>query len=302
MEENFYFTEVHHYGDVYLLENNAYLPLGFLANAQLANVEFSLSDGGFDFQNTLLKHAAGVSQDVWHILGERTLTISSSGNEIRSQTGDGYCSYENNTGAKDTITYSYIADQEGLFCIDLDLKARNNFTVSKNGKELYAEGHSLPQMLSVCQVVPGDIITVNFTTKDGENSNMYVSAAILNSAVFDQAYQVLQQSTMEITEFHNTFVSGNIHCDRAGLLYTSIPQDGNWSATVDGQEAQIVLVGDAMVGLALSEGFHKIEFTYHNKAFALGWKISFLCLGIFLLLANKAYGPKKRHGKYETRK
>jgi hypothetical protein len=268
----------------------------------MANVEFSLSDGDFDFQNTLLKYAAGISQDAWHILGENTLTISSSDNDIRSQTGDGYCSYQNQSDSKGTITYSYIADQEGLFCIDLDLKARNSFTVSKNGRELYAESHSLPQMLSVCEVIPGDIITINLTTKADENSNMSVSAAILNKEVFDQAYQVLNSSTLEIDEFRNTHVSGSINCNRTGLLYTSIPQDGNWSATVDGEEAQIVLVGDAMVGLALSEGFHEIEFSYHNKAFSLGWKITFLCLAIFLMLAYKAYKPQKRHGKYETRK
>ena len=302
VEDNSYFTEIHHYGDVYLLENNAYLPLGFLANAQLANVEFSLSDGDFDFQNTLLKYAAGISQDVWHTLGENTFTISSSGNEIRSQTGDGYCSYQTQSDAKGSITYSYIADQTGLFCIDLDLKARNSFTVSINGKELYAESHSLPQMLAVCEVIPGDIITINLTTKADENSNMSVSAAILNRTVFDQAYQVLNASTLEIDEFRNTYVSGTIDCNRTGLLYTSIPQNGNWSATVDGKETQIVLVGDAMIGLALTEGYHEIEFIYHNKAFALGWKVSFLCLGIFLLLSYKAYKPRKRHGKYESRK
>ena len=39
VEENNYFDEVHHYNKVYLLENNAWLPLGFLANNQILNVD-----------------------------------------------------------------------------------------------------------------------------------------------------------------------------------------------------------------------------------------------------------------------
>ena len=40
VEENSYFDDVHYYGKVHLLENNAYLPLGFLAESQLINVDF----------------------------------------------------------------------------------------------------------------------------------------------------------------------------------------------------------------------------------------------------------------------
>ena len=39
------------FGDTVLLENQAYLPLGFLANSQLADLEFNVTDNGFDFQN-----------------------------------------------------------------------------------------------------------------------------------------------------------------------------------------------------------------------------------------------------------
>ena len=40
VEENPYFTDLHYYGDVHLLKNNAYLPLGFLAQPELAELPF----------------------------------------------------------------------------------------------------------------------------------------------------------------------------------------------------------------------------------------------------------------------
>ena len=112
---------------------------------------------------------------------------------------------------------------------------------------------------------------------------------------------LFRSSTLELSHFSNTKVEGAIHCNRNGVLYTSIPQDGNWIATVDGQPAQIVLIGDCMSGLLLSKGFHEIRFTYHNKAFALGWKISLACFILFALLYLAFYRPKRKRGKYERR-
>ena len=91
-------------------------------------------------------------------------------------------------------------------------------------------------------------------------------------------------------------VKGTINCNRDGLLYTSIPQNGYWSATVDGEPAEITLVGDAMIGLNLTKGTHTVEFSYHNSAFALGWKISLGCLIIFITIATCSAIPKQ--GKY----
>jgi uncharacterized membrane protein YfhO len=70
---------------------------------------------------------------------------------------------------------------------------------------------------------------------------------------------------------------------------------------VDGKEAEIVLVGDCMIGVPLTEGSHEIVMTYHNSAFSLGWKVSLLCFGIFLAVTLLVYKPwKMEHkGKYQ---
>ena len=109
----------------------------------------------------------------------------------------------------------------------------------------------------------------------------------------------LRNASQLYTTFKNTFVEGTINCNRNGVLYTSIPQDGNWRATVDGKPVDIVLIGDAMVGLLLSQGEHTVTFTYHNAAFSLGWKISLACAAVFAGLYLSIYRPKSKKGKYE---
>ena len=300
VEENSYFTDLHHFGNVHLLENNAYLPLGFLANSQLLNVDFSSNTNNLIFQNELLRAASGHDADVWDLIIGKLLTITSNGVELITQTQTGYCTYKSEKGG--TVTYTYIADRAGLVCIDLNLSARNSFAVYKNDAYLYSESYSLPQTLSVSNVVPGDKIVIRFTCKANETGTLRLHTGILNEQKFRRAYDALAASTLELTNFKNTLVEGTINCDRAGVLYTSIPQDGNWSATVDGKPAEIVLVGDCMIGLLLPEGYHEVRFTYRNDAFTLGCIVTLCSLTAFLVIWYVTYKPKlgRYQGKYEN--
>ena len=299
-----FFTDVHHYGDVHLLENRAYLPLGFLAEPELANVNFLASKGNFDFQNELFTAATGIELPVWYRLQGEHTSIVGNGVTITEKTGSGFCDY---TGAEknSSITYSYIVDREGFCCIHLNLPKRNDYHVILNGNELYRETISLPQMIAVGDVKAGDILDIRIDCDAGEDSTMTVIAAVMDDALFQMGYDKLSASTLELITFENTFVEGAIACDRPGLLYTSVPQNGNWTAEIDGKPAEITLVGDAMVGLHLTEGTHTVTLRYHNKAFSLGWKVSLLCAAIFLGLIQLIYRPDWKHrlgrrtGKYE---
>ncbi len=301
--ENAYFENIHHYGNVYLLENKAYLPLGFLADSRLAKLTFRQdSTGALSFQNNLFTAATGIRENVWTNVSYSDLTVEGIDVEINNRAPYGYCSY---TAAENggTIKYTYTIQREGLLCLDITMNGKNSFSVWKNGVQLYNESISLPQVLSAGDVTAGDVIEVHVTCKANENSNMTIRAATLNDDVFRSGYDILNASTLELTEFQNTYIEGTISCNRDGLLYTSIPQDGNWVATVDGKEVETVTVGDAMVGIMLTEGDHTIAFTYKNDAFSLGWKISLVCLLIFAGITFAVYYPKykNRKGKYEKK-
>ena len=299
---NTYFTDVYSAGNVHLLENNAYLPLGFLANAQLINVDFSANTNKFVFQDQLLAAAAGITEDVWQLQMGNCLTILGSDLTLTSKTETGYCSYSTEDGGG-KITYRYAPNTKGLLCFYVDQTQRNKFSVYVNGskKALYSETYSLPQMLSVCDVAPGDVVEIRFTCEAGKSGTISVYASVLDEEVFRHAYGILSASTLELTRFETTYVEGTIQCNRNGVLYTSIPQDGNWHAVVDGKPAQIVTIGDAMCGLLLSEGYHTISFTYQNRAFDMGWKVSAASAVLLAALWWIYYQPRLKkpyQGKY----
>ena len=292
VEANRYFDEVFASGDVYLLENNAWLPLGFLAEAELGELVFTASDH-FQLQNALFSAATGLYSDVWH-----PLTPQITGEDVSLDTINGvHLKYSGATSGA-VVTYSFMAEREGFLCLDFDVTDRNSYTVHCNGEQLYSETLSLTQMIAACDVSKGDIIDVKLTCKDGEEGRMTIRAAVLDDGLFRRGWEILNRSTLEITEFKTTHILGTVDADRDGLLYTSIPQDGGWHAYADGQEVDPVLVGDVMVAVPLTAGSHEVEFVYRNAAFAIGWKLSAICLLLFGMTAP-IYYSKRRKGRFE---
>ncbi len=286
-----FFEEVHHYNKVHLLKNNAYLPLGFLAEKGLAELNFSSGDDSFQLQNMLFTAATGLEADVWEPIVGSQMTVLSNGTEITESQTQGKVSYSRcEDGAY--ISYFFTANREGFACIRLDCPKRNSFDVSVNGIQVYRENISLPQMLAVGDLEPGDTIEVRVECEKDETSTMTVTAGLLRNDLFTWGYSILNTSTLNITSFRQTRVEGTIHCDRDGLLYTSVPQNGNWHVYVDGQEAEIKLVGDCMIALDLTQGEHTVVLRYKNAAFSLGWKVSMLTAAIFGAISWYAYRPE----------
>ena len=295
VEDNNYFLPVYASGAVTLLENQAYLPLGFLSNQALAKVDWTNSDH-FDFQNKLFSAATGLEDNVWHMAEQYTITADKV--ELTTNDGGWYCAYEN-AESSSSITYEFTANRNGFFCLDLNVTDRNSYTVSKNGEKLYSESLSLPQMIAVSDVSVGDTIQVKLTCKSGEEGNMTVKGGILDASVFQTGYEILSASQLQLEEFSSTHIKGTISCNRNGLLYTSVPQDGNWTVYVDGVSVSPTLIGDAMIGVYLIGGEHTIEMVYENQAFSYGWKISLVCALCFVI-ALFVYTPaKKKKGKYQ---
>ena len=190
-------------------------------------------------------------------------------------------------------------DREENTITFLNLEVDMTYTLHVEGTSTLYDKYG--ESITMEQIVPGDVVEIKVSCKANEQSNMNIRASTVNDRVFREGYDILNASTLELTEFRNTYIEGTISCNRDGLLYTSIPQDGNWVATVDGKDVETVAVGDAMVGVMLTEGDHTVAFRYENKAFSLGWKISLVCLLIFIGISFCVYYPKfkKRKGKYE---
>ena len=288
VKENAYYDEVYTFGTSTLLENNAYLPLGFLANTELKDSSLERIDevsgnNNFFRQNYLFEQATGLDDPAWTMLpGSRLKIVGSKSLELeKANNATGYTIFDTKDRAA-TLRYTYTLEESGFLCLDMNMTERNSYKVFLNDRELFSESISLPQMISVSDVKPGDKVIIDITCKKESHGVVLIRAALLDEEVFRKGHQILSSSTLDLTHFTTTRIEGDIDCDRDGLMYTSIPYDGNWVATVDGQEVEPVLVGDAMMALELTKGPHQITFRYQNQAFTLGLVVSVTCLAVFL--------------------
>ena len=284
---NAYFDVVLAENGLTALENNTYLPLGFLAESSLAALDFPTTERSFQFQNQLFRAATGLEGKVWQSVPNQDRTLSSTGDVVIQQKySRGQTSFS--SGAQGGMLIStFDISQEGFLCLDVNLGQHKQFSVWINGEKLYDESYSLAQMLAVGDVKPGDQVEVKVKClANASNAWVTADAWVLDENLFRAGYDILAASTLELTEFSTTYLEGSIHCDRDGLLYTSVPQDGNWVAYVDGQKAEIALVGQCMVGIPLTQGQHIVELRYENQAFRIGAMISAGCAAVFLLFAG----------------
>ena len=297
-KETPYFTSVYQSGDVHLLKNNYYLPLGFMVDPQLSELQFSSMER-FTFQNKLLSAALGEEAKPWTMVNKNCVEIVSSDSVTLSDvTKDTVSSCV--VSAKDEdgyVDFIYNIDQERFLNLSFNvLPSKNSSELIKPKIRIYidrgdgfpenpliVEDYTLSYTLAVGQVHPGDRVRVTMDCPKGvRNATYRISAAYLDSSVMDYAHETFSRSTLKLTQFEDTVVSGTIQCEKAGLLYTSIPQNNdNWHVYVDGKEAEITLIGNAMIGVKLEEGNHTITFRYENKAFQVGLITSIVCVILF---------------------
>ena len=282
VEKNDYFTDVYQSGKVHLMKNDYYLPLGFMVDQKLKDTSFEAPNDLFAFQNKLLSDALGREVKPWRVIPHDSVK-GTGGVEITSTT-HGACYYT--VSSNGYVEYTYQFDSAGLFCVNYHLPGKNYYYayhLAKGGSawtSLHNDKHNgLPFIGSVCQVEPGDKIKIKVSCKPGDSKkNANLIGALLDQSVMDDAYAQLSQSTLDVTKFDDTLIEGTITCQKAGLMYTSVPQsNGNWHVYVDGKEAQTVLIGDVMIGVMLEEGSHLISFHYKNQAFQTGLLITIVC-------------------------
>jgi len=144
-----------------------------------------------------------------------------------------------------------------------------------------------------------------------------VGRVLLSSATLDDAYLDRFKGRMDVLDVYNipdwqesvrrlkqnacdrfeTTRSGfraHIDAKEAGLVIFTIPHDKGFSATLDGEKAEIIPCDVSFMGVWVEPGEHEIVFTYRTRMLTLGIAMSALAaaaLGGYVILAKKKKLP-----------
>ena len=292
-------SDIYTVGNVKLLENTHYIPMGFMVDSSLVNWQENDNEdqfNPFDKQNEFFSLATGIEQPVYTHLEVVSQGHTDSSKFPVNKTGYGNYSY-NCVDASVTphVKWNYEAPQDGLYCMYADISGGDDVTIMINDEsqpKTYGMGRSY--IACIGYVNKGDKISVYAQLEKGQSGTAKVYVNMLNQEVFEQGYAKVSRDVMTTTNLTGSSMEGTIDVTQSGLFYTSIPYEEGWSAEVDGKEVAITPVGGSLVAFELAEGTHTIKLTYYPKGFWIGFAVTMLCLTAFVMLCVYTYILKKR--------
>ncbi len=106
----------------------------------------------------------------------------------------------------------------------------------------------------------------------------------LNIKNYEKDYKDMSKNKYDINYFSNTDIKGIVNSsDSKNVLYTSIPYDEGWTVTIDGKEVPKIKLLDSLIGVNVPNGVHEVEFKFVPEGLYLGSMISIVALGLIII-------------------
>ncbi|MDO4832335.1 MAG: YfhO family protein [Clostridia bacterium] len=268
-------------------ENKYSLPIAFCVSNNIENWNSSFNNP-FETQADFIEKATGVS-GVFDTLVPTEINYSNlnefgddeimTGNYMFSKTSVGESSSFTLTFTpeKDQNVYVYVKsdDVDTITVRDLD----GNLQIDQDVDEEY--------ILDIGECKANKPIFIDIPV--AETASGYVDAFVvgLNTEKFEEAYKIMKSGSINMTEFSDTGFKGTVDAAEDCILYTSVNFDDSWEIMVDGKALtydDVIQIGDALFGIKLTAGEHKIIFDYQPKGLKQGAIISVISVTLMIVL------------------
>ncbi len=268
-------------------ENKYSLPIAFCVSNNIENWNSSFNNP-FETQADFIEKATGVS-GVFDTLVPTEINYSNlnefgddeimTGNYMFSKTSVGESSSFTLTFTpeKDQNVYVYVKsdDVDTITVRDLD----GNLQIDQDVDEEY--------ILDIGECKANKPIFIDIPV--AETASGYVDAFVvgLNTEKFEEAYKIMKSGSINMTEFSDTGFKGTVDAAEDCILYTSVNFDDSWEIMVDGKALtydDVIQIGDALFGIKLTAGEHKIIFDYQPKGLKQGAIISVISAALVIIL------------------
>ena len=131
----------------------------------------------------------------------------------------------------------------------------------------------------------GQTLRVRMTISNDNNETFWKDFIFcsFDYETFAQDCAELQQRTLNITKFEDTYIEGSVTADTYGqYLFTTIPYQDGWTIKVNGKEVKQEKVLDSLIAIPLEQGENRITFKFLPDFFVQGLIIT--GLGVLLLV------------------
>ncbi|NLA72665.1 MAG: YfhO family protein [Clostridiales bacterium] len=283
------YTEVASSGVFKAYRNNFYLPIAYRVNADIAFWQHE-GTNPFAIQNDYIKNAAGVDEVLVNIpsFGTEYNNIDLFTNE---EFATGIFYYNKTEGVEEgTVTMNYITTKSQNLYLFLKSSTSSVKSIELSSDYGYFTTQSVdtkPYVFDLGMREAGEIISVKVPITGASTGILYIHMAGLDMDAFREAYSTLQSDAINITSFSDTRIKGDINVSEDGVLYTSINYDRSWTVFIDGKKINpdtYIKVGDALLSVPITEGYHTVEFKFFPYGMPIGIAITVITLAIVFVL------------------
>ena len=129
----------------------------------------------------------------------------------------------------------------------------------------------------------GSPMTLQVTFPAAPTGQVKVYAYQLNYNAYENMVATLADEQLEVTSYDSTHLNGTITAKEDGIMLLTVPYSEGWTATVDGAEAEIIPINDALMGIRLNAGTHEIRLTYTPPLFKEGLAATVVSVIVILI-------------------
>ncbi len=261
-------------GSVEMYENNAYLPIAFVADSDILGYK-GMGATQADNQNQLFRLATGTSTDILTEIPVKN--VGHKGIDVR-KTDNGQYSYDPDDDEQGDhyVKYNFEAINDGPMYVSIKFdNCDTGFKVKLNGNTVHSFSNQKYKTITpIGDFAAGDVVSVFADIKEETSGKGEIHAYQLNDEAFRAGIEKLSKGGMTVTSYDDTEISGTFTAENDGVLYTSIPYDGGWTAYVDGEETEVTSIKDAFLCIPVIAGNHEITLKYSPPGFVAGVAIS----------------------------
>jgi uncharacterized membrane protein YfhO len=283
-------------GDITVYLNPYALPLAFMAGNNIQNQSMGESNP-FELQNQIYAALSG-NGALFHPMPVSEVRLE---NVTERREGDVTVFTKEDRGQEGTVEY-LVQTGNGwpvyAFFPSSNLKEVRMYVNGEDRGPYFTMNEY--DIVGLGNFSAGDVVSFKFELR--EESVQFIESWFyyLDMDQFALACRELDRGGMRMESWSDTGIAGTVEAtpDR-GVLFTSIPWDRGWQALVDGRRAETVLLMDALMGVALPPGTHRVELRYRVPGLAPGLGVSALSLGAAGALAAAGSRRGRRPGKRE---
>lgn len=283
LEPNPYLEEYAVSGAVNMYKNTHPLSLGFMMNSDIKNLEEFSPENPFEYQNRIMRLASGIDKELFT---PQPVALAHYDNMEPVKKSYGCYSFSALEAGSVSASYDFAGVEDGCLFGYGKNGCYDSIDVKKDG-ELVEGNVSLkdyPVVFPMGDVQPGETAALELNFPAEKRAGIYEFVVYsLDKNKFDEMYNSLADEKLELTEFRDTKIKGDLNALTDGVLYLSIPYEKGWSLYVDGKKTETFPVIGAMTGADITAGQHEILLKYSPEGFKTGLIISFGSLGLLIL-------------------